>query len=99
MSAKTKNALQRLEIVEKVAKTTGFPKAQVERTLTSMLDTIEASLSKGQGVQITGYLTLSTGKRKARVGRNPKTGEALNIAAKKVVKARVGKRLSDAVLS
>ena len=55
------------------------------------------SLKKGEPVQLTGYMTITTGKRAARNGRNPATGKTIKIAARKVVKIKAGKALKDAV--
>jgi DNA-binding protein HU-beta len=58
---------------------------------------ITKSLKKGQAVTLVGFGTFGVGKRKARVGRNPQTGAAIKIAAKKVPKFSAGKALKNAV--
>ena len=62
-----------------------------------LMDTIKESLSKGEKVQLVGFGSWQVKERAARKGRNPQTGEAIDIAAKKVVKFKAGKNLAEAV--
>ena len=72
-------------------------KAEAERKLDAMLETIEETLVKGEDVAFVGWGTFSVAERAAKKGRNPKTGEEIQIEAKKAVKFKPGKKLSDMV--
>jgi DNA-binding protein HU-beta len=85
------------ELVSKIAKDARITKVQADRALKSVLDGVTTSLKKGRKVSFVGFGTFSVGKRKARVGRNPQTGETIRIAAARVPKFKAGKQLKDAV--
>ncbi len=72
-------------------------KVAAGKALAALMDGIKVSLKKGQKVSLVGFGTFSVSKRKARKGRNPKTGEAIKIAAAKVPKFTAGKGLKDAI--
>lgn len=72
-------------------------KAQAERILTSVLDAVKAGLKKDGQVQLIGFGAFSVKKRKARKGRNPRTGEEIKIKASKTVAFRPGKGLKDSI--
>ncbi len=71
--------------------------ASAERALNSAIENIIKAVTKGDSVQLVGFGTFSQGKRSARTGRNPKTGEAIKIAASKTAKFSAGKAFKDAV--
>lgn len=85
------------DIIEAVVKATGMTKKDAGETLNTILDEITKVLSKGGEVTLTGFGTFRVGKRAARKGRNPKTGEEINIPASKSPKFKAGKSLKDAV--
>jgi len=88
------------DLVEEVAKKTKLPKSEVSTVVNAVVDTITEVLSKKGGdnsVVLTGFGTFTVSKRKARTGRNPKTGETIKIAAKRVPRFKAGKSLKDAV--
>ena len=70
---------------------------QAEAAVNSIISNIEAALKKGDDVTLTGFGTFKVVKRKARNGRNPHTGEKINIKATKVPKFTPGKALKEAV--
>ena len=72
-------------------------KAEAERKLDAVLDLFEEVLVKGEEINFIGWGKFEVKETAARVGRNPKTGEELQIPAKKVVKFRAGKGLADKV--
>ena len=74
-----------------------LPRAEVARIVGTLIDTIGNEIKRGRTVQITGFGTFSTVKRKARKGRNPKTGEPIKIAAMTLPKFSAGKALKDLV--
>ena len=89
--------MNRDEMIEQIAKETGLSKAQATRAMKTMLDGITSSLKKGNKVNFVGFGTFTVSKRKARVGRNPRTGEPIQIPAAKVPKFTAGKKLKLAI--
>lgn len=87
-------------ITEAVRGTEEFAVTQkeTEAYLTAIKDAVVAAMADGEDVIIPGLIKFSVGDVAARVGRNPKTGEAINIPAKKKVKAKVLGELKDSVL-
>ena len=89
--------MNKSELIDSVAKSADISKAAAQRALDSMVAAIRVSLKRGQMVTLVGFGTFFVGKRKARAGRNPRTGAAIKIAAAKVPKFRAGKALKDAL--
>lgn len=89
--------MNKSELVDAIAKDTGLTKKDSEAALKSMIETISKELSKGREVSLIGFGTFGVGKRAARTGRNPKTGETIKIAASKSPKFKPGKALKDKV--
>jgi DNA-binding protein HU-beta len=85
------------ELIAKCAREANVTKAQATRALNSILDGVTRSLKKGQKVSFVGFGTFEVTRRKARMGRNPQTGQAIKIPASRVAKFRPGKALKDAV--
>ena len=88
--------MNKADLIEEVAKVTCSKKEAV-LALDTILGAIQKTLKKGNDVTLVGFGTFKISKRKARVGRNPQTGKALKIAAKKVPVFKAGKGLKDAV--
>ena len=84
------------DLVAEVAKVVKS-KRMAEDAVSCVFEAITKSLKKGQAVTLVGFGTFGVGKRKARMGRNPQTGAAIKIAAKKVPKFSAGKALKHAV--
>jgi DNA-binding protein HU-beta len=80
-----------------MADSADISKVAAGKALAALMDGVKAALKKGNKVSLVGFGTFSITKRKARKGRNPKTGEAIKIAAAKVPKFTAGKGLKDAV--
>lgn len=90
--------MNKAELVADVAKKTGFTKKDAENAINAFLGTVEHALVKGEKVQLIGFGTFETKKRKAREGRNPrKPGETIKIPASKAPTFKAGKALKDAV--
>ncbi len=89
--------MTKAELIDKVASSAGLSKADAGRALDATLDAIKKSLKKGKKVTLVGFGTFSVAKRKARKGRNPRTGEEIKIAASKTPKFTPGKVLKEAV--
>ena len=89
--------MSKKEFIDAYAKATGETKKRAEELVNEFLLTVENSLIKGETVQFVGWGTFDVQKRAARTGRNPQTGKEIKIAAKKVVKFKVGKKLAEKV--
>ena len=85
------------ELVSKVATATQLPKSQVKAVVDNVVSTVKLAVKKGDTVQVTGFGSWKSVKRKARVGVNPATGEKINIAARKAVKFTTGKDFKQSV--
>ncbi|TLU81467.1 MAG: HU family DNA-binding protein [Chlorobium sp.] len=91
--------MSKAELVEKIAEQAKLTKVDAERALNAVLNVVTTSLKAGQDVALVGFGTFTVGDRAERQGRNPQTGEAITISAKKVVKFKPGKALKDEVCS
>jgi DNA-binding protein HU-beta len=89
--------MTKAELVEKIASDTGLTKADAQRALDATLENIKKALKKNQKVTLVGFGTFSVTKRKARKGRNPRTGEEIKIPATKAPKFTPGKGLKEAI--
>jgi DNA-binding protein HU-beta len=93
--------MNKSDLVDALASNTGMTKADAARAVDALFapdkGIIAKSLKKGGRVQITGFGTFEAKKRKARTGRNPRTGETIKIAATKTPSFRAGKGLKDGI--
>jgi len=89
--------MTKAELVDVVADGADISKAAAARALDSLIDGITKALKKGDKVTLVGFGTFTVSKRKARKGRNPQTGEEINIAASKAPKFTAGKALKQAI--
>ena len=85
------------DLIETVAGDAGISKAEALRAVDSVISSITKALKTGKQVSLIGFGTFQVKKRAARQGRNPRTGEAIQIKASKVPGFRAGKALKDAV--
>lgn len=85
----------RKKIIEQFIKDASITKKQAEKVLKSFIENVQAAVKKGKKVQLVGFGTFSLSKRKARKGKNPRTGEAIKIAASKAVRFKIGKKFKD----
>ena len=85
------------DLIEKVAKECGLSKTASDQVLNSILNAITGAVTTGDKVTLIGFGTFSVSARPAREGRNPQTGDTIQIPARKVVKFKAGSKLSDAV--
>ena len=85
------------DLVSSVAEASGLTKADAGRAVDGVFDTIASALSSGDDVRIVGFGSFSVANRAASTGRNPRTGEAIQIAASKNAKFKSGKGLKDSV--
>lgn len=85
------------ELIKQMADGAGITLKDAESALKAALDGIKKALKKNDKVTLVGFGTFSVSKRKARMGRNPRTGEALKIKARNIPKFSAGRELKDAV--
>ncbi len=85
------------DLIEKVAKECGLSKTASDQVLNSILNAITGAVTTGDKVTLIGFGTFSVSARPAREGRNPQTGDTIQIPARKVVKFKAGSKLSGAV--
>ena len=85
--------MNKTELIEAIAKDSGLSKADSSRALDSLLTTVTKTLKKGDEVAITGFGKFSVAKRGARTGRNPQTGETIQVPATNTVKVSAGAKL------
>ncbi|MFM0351141.1 HU family DNA-binding protein [Paraburkholderia sp. RL17-347-BIC-D] len=89
--------MNKQELIDAVATTTGDSKAATGEAIDAVLGAIKGALTAGDTVQLVGFGSFSTGQRAARTGRNPSTGAEMQIAAARAVKFTAGKAFKDAV--
>jgi DNA-binding protein HU-beta len=89
--------MTKTELIQKIASNTKITRAEASKVLDITLNAINNSLKKRQKVILVGFGTFSVSERRARNGRNPKTGEVITIAQMKTPKFTAGKSLKDAI--
>ena len=89
--------MNKTELIDAIAEEAGLSKADAKKALEAFLASIEKTLKKGDKISLVGFGSWSVSEKPAREGRNPKTGETIKIAAKKVVKFKAGSEHSNAV--
>ena len=89
--------MNKAELVEELSNQTGLAKKTSREAVDAVISAITDSLAREEKVTLVGFGTFQVMERKAKRGRNPQTGEAINIPAKKVPKFRLGKGLREAV--
>jgi DNA-binding protein HU-beta len=85
------------QLVARIAKEANISKRQANEAVKTFFDSVTGTLKRGQKASFVGFGTFSTTKRKARTGRNPRTGASIKIPAARIPKFRPGKALRDAV--
>lgn len=89
--------MNKTELVAAMAEQTNLSKKDAEAALKAFIDVVSEELKKGEKVQLVGFGTFEVSERAAREGRNPQTGETMEIKASKTPKFKAGKALKDAV--
>lgn len=92
-------ALTKADLAQKVADECGFLKGEAQEIVDKVLETMKATLIAGEDVMISGFGKWSVKQKRARIGRNPKTGEPIVLDARRVVTWRYSPVLKDAVNS
>jgi DNA-binding protein HU-beta len=89
--------MNKAQLVEQLASQMDLTKADCERVIDSTIETIKKAVKKGEDVTLVGFGTFTKAKRKARMGRNPQTGEAMEISARKVLTFTPSRILRDGI--
>ena len=89
--------MNKAALIDKIAKDADITKHAAATAVESMVGGITMALKRNQRVTLVGFGTWGVSKRKARIGRNPQTGEAIKIKAKKAVRFKAGKQLEAAL--
>ncbi len=89
--------MNKSDLVDAIAKSAEISKVSAARALDGAIEAIKDSLKNGEEVNLVGFGSFGVDERASRTGRNPRTGEAIEIRAAKVPKFRAGKGLKDAV--
>jgi DNA-binding protein HU-beta len=89
--------LNKQELIDNMAESADISKASAARALEAMVDSVTGALKSGDSLTLVGFGTFSVRKREARAGRNPKTGEAIQIKAANVPAFKAGKALKEAL--
>ena len=89
--------MNKSDLVDAIADSAGLSKADAGRALDAVVDTITGALQSGDSVSLVGFGTFTVRDRAARTGRNPRTGQTIQIAASKNPAFKAGKALKDAV--
>ena len=89
--------MNKVELIAQIAEKSGLSKKDAEKALAAVIDTITEAVSNGDKVQLVGCGSFEVKQREARVGRNPKTKEAIEIPATRVPVFKAGRALKDSV--
>jgi DNA-binding protein HU-beta len=89
--------MNKAELVDAISKITEHSKADAERSLDAFIDIVTKNIKKKEGIKLVGFGTFAVSNRKARVGRNPQTGQEIKIPARRVPVFRPGKELKELV--
>lgn len=89
--------MNKSELIDAIATSADIPKASAGRALDAMINTVSDALAEGDQVVLVGFGTFSVKDRSARTGRNPQTGDPIEIPAAKIPSFKAGKALKDAV--
>ncbi len=89
--------MNKAELIDAIADRTGIAKSTVDEVIKGMTETVEAQVANGDKIAIPGFVSFQKVNRAARTGRNPRTGETINIPASATVKVTAGARLKSSV--
>ena len=89
--------MTKADLIEGLSNKLGMNKGEAEKAVNIMLDDIIGALKQGERVNISGFGTFAVSMREARTGRNPKTGESIEISASRSAKFKPGKQLKDSL--
>jgi len=87
--------MTKADLIDSLSNAMDLPKGQAERLVNAVFDDVVSALRRGEKVNISGFGSFMVSDRKARIGRNPKTGDPIDIPASKSAKFKAGKALKD----
>ena len=93
------NYMNKQELIESIADKSHTTRSDSKKMLEAFIETVTETLARGDSVQLVGFGSFKTSERKARSGRNPRTGEAVEIPAKRVPSFTAGNTLKEAIQS
>ena len=97
MTKQPTSTLTKADLIEEVLNVTELPRKESETIVETIFDNIISALQKGEKIEIRGFGSFRTRERRGRVGRNPKTGEKVEVKAKKIPFFKPSKELKDFV--
>ncbi|TQF71768.1 HU family DNA-binding protein [Pseudoalteromonas luteoviolacea] len=89
--------MNKAQLIQKISEDAGIKQKDAEAALNAFTGAVTETLKAGESIALVGFGTFCTSERAARVGRNPKTGESIDIAASITAKFKPGKALKDAL--
>ena len=89
--------MRKVEIINRIADETGLTKAQAEKAVNAILEEIKDGLQRGEPVILRRFGSFQVREKRARMGRNPKTGEEAEIPARRIVRFKLGKYFKESV--
>ncbi len=89
--------MTKAELIDKIAAKAKISKKAANVALNTFVDSVTSALKKGERVSLVGFGTFTVAKRKARIARNPRTGEKINVPARRAAKFKAGRELKNAV--
>ncbi|MBA7659204.1 HU family DNA-binding protein [candidate division WOR-3 bacterium] len=89
--------MTKAELIDKIAAKAKISKKAANVALNTFVDSVTSALKKGDRVSLVGFGTFTVAKRKARIARNPRTGEKINVPARRAAKFKAGRELKNAV--
>ena len=89
--------MNKAELIKSIAEKSGLTQKQADVALDGFIETVKETLAKGEDISLVGFGSFDVQERAARTGRNPATGEEIQIAASKAPRFKAGKALKDAI--
>ena len=89
--------MTKAELIDKIAAKAKISKKAANVAVNTFVDSVTSALKKGDRVSLVGFGTFTVAKRKARIARNPRTGEKINVPARRAAKFKAGRELKNAV--
>ncbi len=89
--------MTKADLIDSIARRTEMPRQKAEEIVNGLFDDIVGALKNGDKVNISGFGTFSVSARKGRIGRNPKTGQTIEIAPSRAAKFKAGKILKESL--
>lgn len=91
--------MNKSELIKKISESAGISQQQAKRALEAFIESVTVAIKRGERVSITGFGSFKLRERPARTGRNPQTGEIIEIRASKYLVFTAGKKLKSAIMS